>query len=116
VTIAVDTLNDRGIEEGQLRKANYSEAHESIQRIKGVGPKVADCVLLFGLGHMEAFPLDRWSSDAIEKYYPELYEEDLQETSANVREYFGEYAGYAQQYLFHKMRDEEGETTESQID
>jgi N-glycosylase/DNA lyase len=62
--------------------------------IKGVGPKVADCVLLFGLGFKEAFPIDVWIKRVISKYYGEDF----------TPEYFGKYAGIAQQFLFYNER------------
>jgi N-glycosylase/DNA lyase len=62
--------------------------------IKGVGPKVADCVLLFGLGFTEAFPIDVWIKRVISKYYGDGFTPD----------YFGKYAGIAQQFLFYSER------------
>ena len=83
----------------------------------GVGPKVADCVLLYSCGKDEAFPIDVWIANVLAASYPELLgpvaqkkyaaegkvklsPSDYDRISARVRAYFGKYAGYAQQYLF----------------
>jgi N-glycosylase/DNA lyase len=102
-----------------LRQLPYPQAKKQICSFAGVGPKVADCVLLFSLGKTEAFPVDRWIERVILNHYaeklpPELSQK-LQQRRAlsnadydrlNVfgREYFGEYAGYAQEYLYHYER------------
>ncbi|MGA2198861.1 MAG: hypothetical protein ABSG45_02875, partial [Nitrososphaerales archaeon] len=91
--------------------------------LMGIGPKVADCVLLFSCEKDSAFPIDVWVARALANYYPQLFADDLKEklTSAvsgrtgisettydrlatSARGYFGEFAGYAQQYLFHYER------------
>ena len=65
----------------------------------GIGPKVANCICLFGLGHKEAFPRDVWIKRIMENIYfgKETSIPAIQELAA---EKFGEYGGYAQQYLF----------------
>jgi N-glycosylase/DNA lyase len=83
----------------------YEEAREYLTRFVGVGDKVADCVLLFSLGFLEAVPLDTWIHTAIEEYYPECDHGSYRETSRAIRERFGgEYAGYAQTYVFFYLR------------
>jgi N-glycosylase/DNA lyase len=83
----------------------YEAARESLTRFVGVGQKVADCVLLFSLGYLEAVPLDTWIRTAIEEYYPHCDRGNYAETSRAIREQFGgEYAGYAQTYVFHHLR------------
>ena len=85
-------------------KMDYDEAFELILKTPGVGPKVADCILLYGFNFKEAFPSDVW----IKRIVSHLYF-DGEDISANkAREfgmdYFGDYAGYAQLYLFHYAR------------
>lgn len=85
-------------------KMEYDEAFQTIIKIPGVGPKVADCILLYGFGFKEAFPSDVWIKRIISNLY--FNGEDI---SANkVRDFgmdkFGDYAGYAQLYLFHYAR------------
>ncbi|MFB6251803.1 MAG: DNA-3-methyladenine glycosylase [Halobellus sp.] len=83
----------------------YEEARESLTRFVGVGDKVADCVLLFSLGYLQAVPLDTWIQSAIAEHYPECDCGNYTETSRALRERLGgEYAGYAQTYLFYYLR------------
>ena len=83
----------------------YEDAREYLTRFVGVGEKVADCVLLFSLGFLEAVPLDTWIRTAIAEYYPDCDRGSYRETSRAIRERFGgEYAGYAQTYVFFYLR------------
>ncbi len=68
----------------------------------GVGPKVADCILLFGYGRCDCFPVDTW----IEKVYIDIFKkkENRIKMSDDLVKYFGKNAGYAQQYLFFYKR------------
>ncbi|MFW5938543.1 MAG: DNA-3-methyladenine glycosylase family protein [Halanaeroarchaeum sp.] len=84
---------------------SYEAARESLTRFVGVGDKVADCVLLFSLGYLEAVPLDTWIRTTIEEYYPDCERGNYAETSRAIRERFGgEFAGYAQTYVFYYLR------------
>ena len=83
----------------------YEAARDSLTRFVGVGEKVADCVLLFSLGYLEAVPLDTWIRTAIEEHYPDCERGNYAETSRAIRAQFGgQYAGYAQTYVFHHLR------------
>lgn len=87
---------------------SYEEAREAVQTFVGVGDKVADCVLLFSLGYLEAVPLDTWIRGAIEEHYPDCARDSYAETSRAIRNRLGgEYAGYAQNYLFNYLRNSE---------
>ncbi len=90
-----------------LIKLPYEEAKASLMECKGIGPKIADCVLVFSLEKLEAFPIDVWVRRALgEWYFPNQKippDKDLLEWA---HEYFGPYAGYAQQYHFHGRRSE----------
>lgn len=81
-----------------------NEARDYLQEYTGVGPKVADCVLLYGAGDESVVPVDTWIDQATSQYYPELSSDNRDETARALEELFGEYAGYAQAYLFHYMR------------
>ena len=72
-------------------------------KIKGVGDKVANCVLLFGLGYRNAFPVDVWVKRIMEQVYfhKDTPKEEIMEFAEKN---FGEYGGYAQQYLFYYER------------
>ena len=88
-----------------VRGMAYEDAREYLTRFVGVGDKVADCVLLFSLEFLEAVPLDTWIRTAIGDYYPECDAGGYAATSRAIRERFGgEYAGYAQTYVFYYLR------------
>lgn len=80
-------------------------ARAQLCRLPGVGEKVANCALLFGFGRLRAFPVDVWIDRILrEIYFPKkrnVTPRKLRDFSAS---YFGPYAGYAQQYLFHHAR------------
>ena len=76
------------------------EAREYLKQIKGVGDKVADCVLLFAYQKYDVFPKDVW----IKKVLNDLYGVDEKNFDSFVSEHFGDLAGFAQQYLFYYMR------------
>jgi N-glycosylase/DNA lyase len=89
-----------------LKTLSYSEAHAELRKLHGVGDKVADCVSLFALGHLEAFPIDVWIERIIQQQYG-LFSSagaSYKKKSRAAREYFGKYAGYAQEYLYHYSR------------
>jgi len=89
---------------------DYEAAREYLTRFVGVGEKVSDCVLLFSLGFLEAVPLDTWIRTAIGDHYPDCERGSYAETSRAIRERFGgEYAGYAQTYVFYYLRAGLGE-------
>jgi len=104
-----------------LKTMPYEEAKEELLALPGVGPKVADCILLFSLDKLEAFPIDVWMKRIILEYYSQYFEpEFVTRVHAKKglspreygtiyvfgREYFGEYLGYAQEYLYHHKRCE----------
>jgi len=102
-----------------LRKMDYETARQKLLSLPGVGQKVADCVLLFSLDKLEAFPMDIWMKRVVLEFYSSYFENSFIERvssknsitpreykiiSSFGRKYFGEYAGYAQEYLFHLSR------------
>jgi N-glycosylase/DNA lyase len=97
----------------------YEQAKEELMGFPGVGEKVADCVLLFSLNKLEAFPVDVRIRRAILRYYASHFPKDFENRASSEkpmsrseyeklnrfgREYFGKYAGYAQEYLYHYER------------
>ena len=98
----------RLLADGELTPADlpegYEPTREALTGYVGVGRKVADCVCLFSLGHLEAVPLDTWIRSAIAEHYPECDRGRYVDTSRAIRERFGPYAGYAQTYAFHYLR------------
>lgn len=89
-----------------LPDTSYQEVKQALMTIKGVGPKVADCVALFGYHKTKAFPVDTW----IEKVYIEDFNGKLKDRN-KISEFFinefGENSGYYQQYLFFYKRDKQ---------
>lgn len=77
----------------KIKNLPINEARRELMKIKGVGPKVAECTLLYGFHRLEAFPVDVWMKRALSTFFPE---KDIS--------YFGKYAGIAQQYIFHYSR------------
>ena len=83
---------------------NYVFDKNSLLKLTGVGPKVADCVLLFSGIRYDVFPVDVW----VKRVMEELYfgrEASFKEIENFSKEYFGPFAGYAQQYLFYYARE-----------
>ncbi len=92
----IDCVNK--IKNGELNLENIKnmdieDARITLRTIKGIGPKVAECALLFGFYRIEAFPIDTWIKKALKYYYPNGFPVQFQD-----------YAGIAQQYIFHYIR------------
>jgi N-glycosylase/DNA lyase len=88
----------------KIRRLDYAEARAELMKLRGVGGKIADCVLLFAYGFDSAFPVDVWIERALQRlYFPRrrASEQCLRRFAAT---HFGPHAGYAQQYLFHYIR------------
>ena len=79
-------------------------ARGELLRFPGVGDKIANCVLLFAYGFQEAFPVDVWVMKALRELYFPKRKPSTKRLERFTSSYFGPYAGYAQQYLFHYMR------------
>ena len=77
----------------KLKNMELIETVEKLSTINGVGPKIANCVVLYGLHNFEAFPEDVWIKKIMNKFF-----------SGETFSIFGEYAGIAQQYLYHYIR------------
>jgi len=99
----------KGIDLDAVADLNYDQAKASLVRLKGVGEKVADCVLLFSFRKYEAFPVDVWIKRGIEKLYFSGTPVSPAKAADFARKRFGPYAGYAQEYLYHYLRHERGQ-------
>ncbi|MDO9523322.1 MAG: DNA glycosylase [Methanocorpusculum sp.] len=85
----------------EIQKLPYHQAKEKLMTLPGVGPKVADCVLLFAFEKYEAFPVDVWIERILRtKYLGGTRKLSYKEAGEFARNHFGQYAGYAQEYLF----------------
>jgi len=102
-----------------LRRMDYEKAKYELLSLPGVGNKVADCILLFSLEKLKAFPVDVWIKRIVLEFYSKSFSLEFVEKvseknslAANEylkisefgRKYFGTYAGYAQEYLYHWKR------------
>ena len=84
---------DGEIDLEKIRTMEINDARKELMKITGVGIKVADCTLLYGLHRLDCFPLDVWMKRAMSTLFPDV-----------SPDFFGEYAGIAQQYIFHYSR------------
>lgn len=101
---AVRSIFDGRLNLGELKTMPLSAAKKSLLSVKGIGSKVADCILLFGCGRFGVFPVDTWINKAMTALYPEQCEK-YGSVRAAGENYFGEYCGIAQQYLFYYARE-----------
>ena len=126
IKAVADSIDSKDIDIDYLKHARYNASKEELLKIYGIGNKIADCILLFSLEKLEAFPIDVWITRALSLYYRWLLNENKKEKdnkqrtlktdekllyrykyemlSEAIRTYFGKYAGYAQQYLFYYIR------------
>ena len=86
-----------------LKDMPYDEAHRLLTTLPGVGDKVADCVLLFGCGHTEAFPVDVWVARLLRDWFG-LTAKSRPALAKAARARLGSHAGLMQQFLFHAAR------------
>ena len=107
-------INQNIISIEELEKIkNIDKLKEQLLRFPGVGPKVADCIMLFSMKKLEVFPIDVW----VKRVMTELYGDEIRKLKDNstiisnkqileyAQQYFGNLAGVAQQYLFYWRRD-----------
>lgn len=106
---AVKCLKSGKVTLDHLFDTDTDAARNELIKIKGVGPKVADCVLLFSLGHRDVFPIDVWVRRVISNLYFDGKEQSLKTIAAFAKDKWGNLAGYAQQYLFYFARSGEME-------
>ena len=92
---AADAIVSGELKLAELIDCDYKTAHKKLMEIHGVGTKVANCVVLFGLYHMEAFPIDVWIKRALKEHFPKGFDPSS----------LGAGAGLAQQYIFYYSRN-----------
>lgn len=100
VVRAAKSVAEGSLDLDAIRKMEYEPAREELLKIYGVGAKVADCICLFGLHHLEAFPIDTHIKQILEREYPPHPRQKSSGTSFPFDRY-GEYAGVIQQYMFY---------------
>jgi N-glycosylase/DNA lyase len=100
VRAAARLVADGRLDLSALGRMPLDEAREHLLEVPGVGEKVADCLLLFGLRHAAAFPVDVWVQRAVERLYFRGRPQTTRQVQAFGRARFGPLAGYAQQHLY----------------
>src|SRR5439155_25519838 len=82
-----------------------AELRKQLCALPGVGPKIANCVMLFAYKRLRAFPIDVWIERVLrQQYFPSRKKMTAEQMREFSETYFGEHGGYAQQYLFHHAR------------
>lgn len=104
IVAAVNMIISGEISLDLIKALNYEESKKALMKIPGVGPKVSDCILLFSMKKHEAYPVDVWIKRVTEKYFLKR-ESTTTEISEFAKEYFGDFAGFAQEYLFYYIRE-----------
>ncbi len=102
----VDTISAIGstLDIAEIKDMDTENARKELMKLKGIGRKVADCILLFGFHKTDVFPTDTWIVQA----YQKIYKDDALDAikiSKKLKDEFGDLAGYAQQYLYYYMRE-----------
>lgn len=87
-----------------IKSLNDDECHKALQEFKGVGAKVADCIMLFSMEKYSAFPVDVWVKRAMIYFY-RAEDASLNKIRIFARNKFGKLSGFAQQYLFYYARE-----------
>ena len=133
---ASEMVESGEIDFGRIKRMkDYNDMMETMLAIPGVGNKVADCIMLFSLERLDAFPLDRWMLRVLGARYSDVFgrrrshaasspsstplehltDKRYRATHNKIVEYFGPYAGYAQQWLFKMARDDAGASWRQKI-
>lgn len=101
---AVQKVNSGEVDLSKIKTEPLGEAKKMLLSIKGIGSKVADCILLFGAGRLNVFPVDTWIDKAMRGMYPQKC--DAFKNIADAGDaIFGEYCGLAQQYIYFYARE-----------
>ena len=101
---ALTLLKNNTIDLEKINDMETDEALNYLMLIKGVGPKVASCILLFAYKKYDVFPVDTWVIQAMQKLYPEI-KPSQKEIIKFAKEKYGKYSGIALQYMYHSMRN-----------
>lgn len=101
---ALNLIKNGTINLEKIYTMDTNEALEYLELVKGIGPKVASCILLFGYGKYDVFPVDTWVMHAMKKLYPNI-KQSQKEIIKFAHEKYGNYSGIALQYMYHYMRN-----------
>lgn len=104
-----------------IENTDYTQSKQEIMKLSGVGEKIADCILLFAFDKLEAFPIDTWIIKILREYLNKMLvfspdtkiNDKISPTqykvvSKKIRDHYGKYSGYAQQFLYYNIREQNG--------
>ena len=107
VAAAADRVCAGELDLDELIRLPYAAAKAQLMQCHGIGAKIADCIAVFALEKLEAFPVDVWVRRALAEWYFPMQKKPPDRAMVEwAQAYFGQYAGYSQQYLFHGRRKE----------
>jgi N-glycosylase/DNA lyase len=105
VIAAANMVATGALDLDELKQATYVETKNRLMDCPGIGAKIADCIAVFALENLEAFPVDVWVRRALAEWYFPMQKKPSDRAMVEwAQGYFGQYAGYSQQYLFHGRR------------
>ena len=105
VIAAARQVCDGELDLDELIRRPYPETKARLMECYGIGAKIADCIAVFALEKLEAFPVDVWVRRALAEWYFPMQKKPPDRAMVEwAQGYFGRYAGYSQQYLFHGRR------------
>ena len=107
VIAAANMVLEQSLDLDELIRLPYWETKSRLMECHGIGAKIADCISVFSLEKLEAFPVDVWVRRALAEWYFPMQKKPPDRAMVEwALGYFGRYAGYSQQYLFHGRRRE----------
>ena len=112
-------ISENNLNLEDLKNAKYEVAKEELLKLDGVGEKIADCILLFSLDKLEAFPIDTWIIKFLHENFNKSLKTDTKmmnklspnkykKISKELRNHYGKYSGYVQQFIYYNIRVENG--------
>lgn len=105
IVIASKMVQEGIINFDELKEKSIDDIRKTLLEVPGIGEKVFQCILLFGLGRTDSFPVDVWVKRVMEELYYGGEERNKKLIQEDGLRRFGELSGYAQQYLFYYMRE-----------
>ena len=107
VVAAAQRVCDGELDLDELIRLPYPETKSRLMECYGIGAKIADCIAVFSLEKLQAFPVDVWVRRALAEWYFPMQKKPPDRVMVEwAQDHFGQYAGYSQQYLFHARRRE----------
>lgn len=105
IVIASKMVQEGIINFEELKERSVDDIRKTLLEVPGIGEKVFQCILLFGLGRTDSFPVDVWVKRVMEELYYGGEERNKKLIQEDGMRRFGDLSGYAQQYLFYYMRE-----------